>query len=80
MLFTEIHLKYYHPGLNIGMFHLKSVWLLQSTPVQLHVLVYRGNLMYRIPKTRKRVSYATLKKGLLKTNIVIRQPLNILPF
>lgn len=76
----DIHLKYYHPGLNIGMENLKSVWLPEEEPVQLSVTVYRGNLVYRFPKTRKRISYRMLKKGLLKKELIIQQPIDFLPF
>jgi hypothetical protein len=76
----DIYLRYYNPALKIGLADLKSVWLLEGEPVQLLVTVYRGNLVYRMPKTRKRISYRTLKKGLIKTNIVLKRPLQLLPF
>jgi len=80
MLFTEVILRYIHPALNIGMADLKSAWLLSSPPVQLKPTVYRGSLVYRIPVSGKRISYRTLKKGLIKKTIVIQQPLSLQPF
>ena len=79
-MYTEVRLKYYHPGFNIGMADLKSAWLLTDEPVALIVTVYRGNLTYRVPKTRKRISYRQLKPGLVKTNRTVVQPINVLPF
>lgn len=80
MLFTEITLRYYHPRLNIGMANLKSIWLLEPEPVQILATVYRGALIYRMPGSRKRISYRMLKKGLVKTTRIIKQPLHLLPF
>lgn len=76
----DIHIRYYHPALKIGIADLKSVWLLEKQPLQLLVTVYRGNLVYRVPKTRKRISYRLLKKGLIKTHFVLRRPSDRLPF
>lgn len=80
MIYSEIRLKWYHPAFNIGMADLKSAWLLNEEPIALIVTVYRGRLTYRIPKTRKRISYAQIKDGLVKTARTIQQPSNTLPF
>ncbi len=79
-MYRYFQLRYFHPGLNIGMYNLKNVWLLEPEPLQLTVSVYRGNLIYRVPVTGKRISYRTLKKGLIKKIILIKQPVNLLPF
>lgn len=76
----EIHLKYYNPELKIGLANPKSVWLLEGEPVQLSVSVYRGSLVYRIPKSGRRISYRQLKKGLVKKKTIIQQPFNLAPF
>jgi hypothetical protein len=76
----EIYLKYFHPELKLGMADPKSVWLLEDEPVKLTVTVYRGNLVYRLPKSGRRISYRQLKKGLLKKLTVIQQPDDLLPF
>jgi hypothetical protein len=53
---------------------------LENEPVKLTVTVYRGSLVYCVPKTGKRISYRQLKKGLVKRTTVIRQPNDLLPF
>ena len=80
MMYTNHQLRYFHPGLNIGMADLKNVWLLHPVPLQLSVIVYRGSLTYRIPVTGKRISYRTLKKGLVKEIRVVNVPLYPMPF
>ncbi|GAA4755982.1 hypothetical protein [Flavisolibacter ginsenosidimutans] len=80
MIYTEIRLRWFHPGFNIGLADLKSAWLLTGEPLQLIATVHRGSLVYRIPKTRRLVSYRQLKKGLVKTDRIIRQPIYLLPF
>jgi hypothetical protein len=76
----DVLIRFYHPQLCIGIADLKSVWLLKDKPVQLHVTVYRGALVYRVPKTRQRISYRMLKKGLVRTSFIIRRPAYLLPF
>jgi len=79
-MFEEIILKYFHPGYNIGVKDIRNVWLLNQPPVKLPVTLYRGSLVYRLPGSGKRISYRTLKKDLIKKTIIIRQPVQILPF
>ena len=71
----NILIKYINPSLNIGLANVKNAWLLGPTPVQLSVAVHRGLLVYRLPGSGKRISYRSLKKGLVKTNIIITETL-----
>ena len=78
----SIEIKYYHPGLSIGLENVKYAWYLpeESPPVQLKTFVNQGQLTYRFPYSGKRISYRTLKKGLIKKKIWIRLPIELLPF
>lgn len=79
-MFREIKIKYVSPSLNLGMEDIKNVWILSPVPVKLAATVHQGNLMYRWPGTGKRISYQTLKKGLIKKQLIIREAVPILPF
>ena len=73
-------LKYFHPDLNIGFQDIRNVWLLDEPPVKLQVEIHRGCLVYRLPGSRRRISYNSLKKGLVRKNIIIHTALQLLPF
>jgi hypothetical protein len=79
---TTITINYFHASLNIGLQDVRNAWLLESNqpPVKLKTIIYQGLLTYRLPVSGKRVSYRTLKKGLIKKKIILQQPLYILPF
>ena len=79
-MLTQLRLLYYHPGLNIGMLDIRNAWLLEKEPVKLITGVHRGNLIFRMPGSGKRISYQSIKKGLIKKTIIIQQPFNLLPF
>jgi hypothetical protein len=79
-MFEEVIINYYHPGYNIGLQDIRNAWLLTYPPVRLSTSIYRGNLVFRIPITGKRISYRSLKKGLIKKRLSIKVPLNLLPF
>ena len=79
-LFDEIIIRHVNPGLNIGLQDVRNAWLLASQPIKLSTSLHRGNLIYRLPGTGKRISYRQLKKGLIKKQIIIHQPLFTLPF
>ena len=78
-MFEQLIIKYFHPVYNIGLQDIRNAWLLEKSPVKLVTTVYRGNLIFRLPGSGKRISYRILKKGLAKKTIIIRQPLNQLP-
>jgi len=75
-----IEIKYYHPGFNTGIADVRNVWLLTNIPVLLKTAVHQGILVYRMPRSGKRISYRTLKKGLVKKRIIIEQAPDFLPF
>jgi hypothetical protein len=52
----------------------------KQPPVKLKTIIYQGLLTYRLPVSGKRISYRTLKKGLIKKKIILQQSLYILPF
>jgi hypothetical protein len=70
-MLEEIQIKYIHPALNVGIENIRSVWLLSATPSKLTASIHQGNLIFRIPVTGKRISYKTLKKGLIKKQLLI---------
>jgi hypothetical protein len=78
----SIEIKYYHPGFSIGLENVKEAWYLpkDAPPIQLKTIVNQGLLTYRFPFSGKRISYRTLKKGLIKRKIRIRLPIELLPF
>lgn len=79
-MYEEINLKYVHPVLQIGVQDIRNVWLLADVPVKLTTSIHRGTLVFRFPVTGKRISYKTLKKGLVKKILVIKPPQFRLPF
>lgn len=74
-----IMIRYFHPVYNLGMVDIRNVWLLGSQPVRINTALHRGALVFRLPGG-KRISYRTLKKGLIKKTIILKQPLQLLPF
>jgi hypothetical protein len=79
-VFEEVVIKYFHPVYNIGLQDIRNAWLLEKEPVKLKTTIYRGNLIFRFPVSGKRISYASLKKGLIKKKIILRLPFPLLPF
>ena len=79
-MFEEIIIRYFHPDHKIGLQDIRNVWLLDKVPVKLKTSIYRGNLIFRFPGSGKRISYRTLKKGLIKKTIILKQPVELLPF
>jgi hypothetical protein len=79
-MYAEIIIRYFHPVYNVGLQDIRNAWLLNEPPVKLTTTTYRGNLIFRMPGSGKRISYRTLKKGLVKKTIVLSQPVNLFPF
>jgi hypothetical protein len=77
-----ILIKYFHPGHQIGLEDVRNAWLFPADgpPVKLKTIIHQGLLSYRIPVSGKRISYRSLKKGLIKKQTIIHQPLELLPF
>jgi hypothetical protein len=79
-MFEEIHIKYINAALNLGIEDVRNVWLLSASPVKLTTNIHQGSLVYRIPVSGKRVSYKTIKRGLIKKQLLIRRAYQLLPF
>jgi hypothetical protein len=79
-VFEEIEIQFYHPVLKIGLQDIRNAWMITDKPFKLTTALHRGRLSFRIPGSGKRISYLTLKKGLIKKRIIIRQPVYLLPF
>lgn len=82
MQFT-ISIKYFHPILQIGLEDVRNAWLFSDndkTPVPLKTVIHQGHLHYRLPISGKRISYRSLKKGLIRKSIIVQLPLQLLPF
>jgi hypothetical protein len=62
LMFNDIVIKYFNPGLGVGMQDIRNAWLLGAEPVRLIASLHRGNLVFRVPGSRKRISYKLLKK------------------
>ncbi|HYM95297.1 MAG TPA: hypothetical protein VET23_14255, partial [Chitinophagaceae bacterium] len=80
MQFT-ISINYFHSALQIGLQDLRNAWLFSdnNTPIHLKTVIHQGHLHYRLPVSGKRISYRSLKKGLIKKQITIQLPLHLLP-
>lgn len=79
-MFREIIITHFHPQFNIGLENIKTGWLLANVPVKLSTSTHRGNLVFRMPGSGKRISYKSRKKGSAKKKIIIRQKYEVLPF
>ena len=79
-MFDEIVINHYNPFLKVGLQDIRNAWLITDDPVKLNTSLHRGRLVFRIPVSGKRISYHTLKKGLIKKRIIIRKPFYLLPF
>jgi hypothetical protein len=79
-LFETIIIRHYNPELKIGLQDVRNAWLLAEQPIKLNCTLHQGNLTYRISVSNKRISYRTLKKGLRRKEIIIKQRVYLLPF
>ena len=76
----KLQLKYINKELKVGMVNWKQVYLLHPVITPLRPEVDKGRLVYRAKGTSKRISYAQIKKGLVKENVWIKgDVLNWLP-
>lgn len=75
-------IKYFNPEYHVGLEDVRNAWLLQDgkEPIKLNAIIYQGRLSYRLPVSGKRISYLTLKKGLIKKQFTFYLPLDLLPF
>jgi hypothetical protein len=79
-MYEEIEIKYVHPALGLAVQDVRNIWLLNPVPIKLTTTLHRGSLSFRIPKSGKRISYKTLKRGLIRQRIIIRKPYELLSF
>jgi len=76
-----VTLRYYHPGQHIALEDVRNAWFLSGEePVKLKTIVYQGRLYYRLPNSGKRISYQSLKKGLIAKKMLIYQEYDFPPF
>ena len=62
------------PRLNIALQDWRTADLMEKEPVRLLPEVYKGNLVFHIPGKAKRYYYTTIRKGLIKQNVLITVP------
>jgi hypothetical protein len=72
--------KYWNPKLKIAFKDWQQVFILSPVQKQLRPEVYKGNLVYRIPGSFKRIAYSNIKSGLVKKSVSVKVPYNLLPF
>ena len=58
----QVILRFWNGKLKIGMADWRTIYLLHDGPVKLIPETYKGNLVYRLPGSTKRFSYASFKK------------------
>lgn len=77
-----IQIKHYHAFLQVGLEDIRNAWYFPpgKPPFKLKTIIHQGQLFYRFPVSGKRISYRTLKKGLLKKQILIPQDFELFPF
>lgn len=68
----QIVLRYWNKNLNIALADWRTVFLLNTESIRLIPEVYKGNLVYRVPKSFKRFSYTDIKKNLVRKQIVLK--------
>lgn len=69
----KLQLKYINKELKVGMVDWKQVYLLHPKVIQLKPEVDKGRLVYRAKGASRRISYAQIKKGLVKENVWIKE-------
>ncbi len=79
-MFEELTINYFHPSRNLGVTDIRNIWLLANPPIKLKTELHRGSLVFRLPGSDKRISYHTIKKGLIKKKMIIRLPVELLAF
>lgn len=72
--------KYWNPDLQIAFYSWQQVYLIDKKQKEVKPEFYKGNLVYRIPGSYKRISYTSIKKGIIRKNISVVVPFRLLPF
>ncbi len=76
----KIKLVYLNPQLNIAFNNWQLMYLSVPPYHRLFPEVHRGNLVYRLPGSSKRISYAQIKKGVQKKSTVVEIKTEMPPF
>jgi len=63
--------NYINAELQIGVCDIRNIYLLTPTLTKLLPEVYKGKLVYRIKGTSKRISYISIKRGLVKKKFFV---------
>ena len=69
----KIKLRYINERLHVGMADIKEVYLLSPQLTLLRPEVYKGMLVYRAKGSSRRISYAQIKRGLVKRSLVVKE-------
>ncbi|RXK62071.1 hypothetical protein ESA94_03405 [Lacibacter luteus] len=71
-----IKLSYYNPELKIAFSQWRELYLLKGANdfELLSTEVYQGQLVYRSKGSHKRISWTSIKKGLLKKEVLLYLP------
>lgn len=67
-----ITLKLINEKLHIGLVNWREVYIFYPEVIQLTAEVDRGRLVYRSKRSKKRISYLQIKKGLIKKTIAYK--------
>jgi hypothetical protein len=72
-----IRINYFNPVLQIGLTSWREAWLLTGKyPEKLYTELYRNCLVFRIGGCNRRISYRSLKKGMVKKALLfLEEPL-----
>jgi hypothetical protein len=73
----KVTCRYYNPLLKLALNDWREVYLLANPPGLLKTETHRSSLVYRFPKTGKRISYKKVKQGLIRQGVVLQ--LQVLP-
>jgi hypothetical protein len=68
------YIKLFNPKYKIGLVSWREAWIFETEfPEKLYTEVYKGRLVFRKRGSPLRISYTTLKKGLVKKIILIKE-------
>jgi len=69
------YIKLFNPKLKIGLVSWREAWLFEGEyPEKLFTEVHKGKLVFRQRGSFVRTSYNQVKKGLIKKQILVKEP------
>ena len=69
------YIKLFNPELKIGLVSWREAWLFEGEyPEKLFTEVYKGKLVFRQRGSFVRTTYNQVKKGLIKKQILVKEP------